>query len=59
MVLLDLGTDQAPSWLPFTLALILLVVLALLWFSMSRHLKKADYPDEPDAGVRDDHPSTN
>lgn len=52
MVLLDLGSSQAPSWLAFALALLLLVVLLLLWLSMRKHLRRADYPDLPaDADV--------
>ena len=47
MVLLDLGAQQAPSWLAFAFALLMMVVLLLLWFSMRRHLKRADYPDTP------------
>ena len=41
MLLLDLGRDLAPSWSPLATALVLLVVLLLLWFSMRRHLKRA------------------
>ncbi|MDO5534789.1 MAG: hypothetical protein Q4F65_09075 [Propionibacteriaceae bacterium] len=41
MVLLDLGRELAPSWAPFGAAMLLLVLLALLWFSMRRHLKRA------------------
>ena len=41
MVLFDLGRDLAPSWTPLVLAVILLILLALLWFSMRRHLRKA------------------
>jgi len=34
------------------LAVIMMVALALLWFSMRRHLRRADYPDEePPAGA--------
>ena len=34
MVLFDLGRDLAPSWTPLVLAVILLILLALLWFFM-------------------------
>lgn len=56
MVLLDLGRDLAPSWAPLGLAVFLLVVLALLWFSMRRHLKRADYPDVPAAAADEGDP---
>lgn len=41
MVLLDLGLGPslAPSWAPFGVAVVMLLALALLWFSMRRHLK--------------------
>ena len=63
MVLLDLGRDLAPSWAPLGAALVLLVLLALLWFSMRRHLKRAARFSE-DEGVDihapriDDRPTT-
>ncbi|MFP5416729.1 MAG: hypothetical protein ACLGHZ_07600 [Actinomycetes bacterium] len=49
MVILDLGSSQAPGWLAFALALVLMAVLALLWLSMRKHLRRADYPDLPEA----------
>ncbi len=57
MVLLDLGAGLAPEWLPLAVMVILFVALGLLWFSMRGHLKKADYPDPPDADLR--RPRTN
>ncbi|MFT3877072.1 MAG: hypothetical protein QM708_11715 [Propioniciclava sp.] len=41
MVLLDLGLGSAlaPGWAPLGVAVVMLVALALLWFSMRRHLK--------------------
>ena len=39
MVLLDLGSDLAPSWAPLLVAVVLLLALAVLWWSMRRHLK--------------------
>ncbi len=47
MVLHDLGAQQAPGWLTLVLVLVLLIALLLLFFSMRRHLKRADYPDLP------------
>lgn len=45
MVLLDLTADSASAWGPLIVTVVLLVALVLLWFSMRRHLKRADYPD--------------
>lgn len=47
MVLLDLGAQQAPGWLTLVLVLVLLIALLLLFVSMRKHLKRADYPDLP------------
>lgn len=52
MVLLDLGAALAPEWLPLLVMVVLFAALGLLWLSMRGHLKKADYPDSPDAGTR-------
>ena len=40
MVLLDL--NALPSWTPFAVAVLMLVVLGLLWLSMRTHLMRAD-----------------
>lgn len=42
-----LEAGDVPDWTPFVLAVIMLVALGLLWLSMRKHLKRADYPDEP------------
>ena len=42
MVLLDLGRELAPSWAPLAAALVLLLALLLLWFSLRRHLRRAE-----------------
>lgn len=53
MVLLDLNV--LPSWMPFGVAVLMLVVLALLWLSMRRHLRRADrYAAEDDARAEAD-----
>lgn len=56
MVLHDLillEANQLPGWMPLAVAIVLFVALAWLWGSMRVHLKRADYPDEPDAGASD------
>lgn len=53
MVLHDLGVllegNQLPGWLPLVVVIVMIVALAWLWGSMRTHLKRADYPDEPEA----------
>ncbi|MFV0407609.1 MAG: hypothetical protein ACK5LN_12455 [Propioniciclava sp.] len=39
---------QLPGWMPLAVAAVLFGALAFLWRSMRIHLKRADYPDEPD-----------
>ena len=61
MVLHDLGVSllesvPLPEWTPFGIAVVMLAALVLLWFSMRRHLKRADYPDDP-ATPRTDTPT--
>lgn len=40
-MLFDLGSALAPSWAPLLVAVVMLLALGLLWWSMSRHLKRA------------------
>lgn len=63
MVLLDLGRELAPSWAPLGAAVILLVLLTILWFSMRRHLKRAArFSEEEGVDIHapriDDRPTT-
>lgn len=50
MVLYDLvaplESGQLPGWTGLAVALVMFAALGLLWLSMRRHLKRADYPDE-------------
>jgi hypothetical protein len=52
VVLLDLKDLATPGWLPLLLTGILLLLCALLAWSMFRHLRKIDVP------VDQDHPES-
>lgn len=50
MALLDLTAGPAtPSWLPLAMVGVLLVLLGVLYWSMSRHLRRIRFDDEQDA----------
>lgn len=57
MVLLDLGSDWVtPSWLPLALAVLLLVVIGFLYWSMRRNLNRISVPPagSPDSPAVED-----
>ena len=48
MVLLDLGTALVtPPWLPLAMVIVLLGLVALLYWSLRRHLNRIDFDERP------------
>ena len=48
MVLLDLGSSVVtPSWLPLVLVIVLLVLVAFLYFNMRRNINRIDFEEQP------------
>ncbi|HQY98684.1 MAG TPA: hypothetical protein PKV13_02310 [Propionicimonas sp.] len=48
MVLLDLGSSLVtPSWLPLVMVIVLLGLVAFLYFNMRKNLNRIDIKDDP------------
>lgn len=48
MVLLDLGSGVVtPSWLPLVMVIVLLGLVAFLYFNMRRNLNRIDFEEKP------------